>query len=288
VRRGGTTNSAAPVRALTRSRGEFDTPLFMEKHRKPVRFLGAGLAALALAAMGCAGDAGSRPASPPAAPPATPSNAPVTLPQTPGVTTSNDQQQVMEVNKAVVVTVEVPAASIAEAIRNVERRHQPADGQGRTFAILDAFGDPAGAGKVLMSMHVSSEKPGLGQLVYKPTGQMLWSVKVVPGEGTSQAFTGKDLRITIDDGKGNARTVDGSKNPPTVLAATIKELNVPVSAFWPEGEIREVTFFYSACGCPIHVKARRTGNQIVRTSDLPIIFPDDPAAVTVINKLMQW
>jgi hypothetical protein len=258
----------------------------MKISRTPARFLPAiGLALLTLVAGACGDDSGSKPAPAPAAPkPATPT-AP---PQAPGVTTSNDQQQVMEVNKAVVVTVEIPGASIAEALRNVERRHQPADGQGRTFALLDAYGDPAPGGMVHMSMHVSSEKPGFGQLVYKPTGQTLWSTRIVPGEGSAQQFTGKDLKITIDDGKGNARYVDGSANPASVLAANIKDLNVPVSAYWPDGQEREVTFFYSACGCPVKVQARRTGNRIVRTKELPIIFPDDPAVVVVINKLMQW
>jgi hypothetical protein len=263
----------------------------MSSHRTPHRSLYVGaLALLALLAVGCADDGGPKPAPAPkpTTTPTPPSSTPATLPQTPGVTTSNDQQQVMEVNKAVVVTVELPGTSIAEALRNVERRHQPADGQGRTFAVLDAYGDATPDGKVHMSMHVSSEKLGLGQLVYKPTGQTLWSAKVVAGEGAAQPFTGKDLRITIADGKGGARYVDGSTNPPSILAANMKDLNVPVSSFWPDGQEREVTFFYSACGCPVHVQARRVGNRIVRTKDLPIIFPDDPAVVVIINKLMQW
>jgi hypothetical protein len=267
----------------------------------PRTLLAVGLATLVLLLSGCGADGeGAKPASPasppksaPPAQPAAPSNQPVTLPQTPGVTTSNDQQQVMEINKAVVVTVEIPGnptpPTVAQALRDIERRYQPADGQGRTFAILDGYGEPTPDGTRLhLSMHVSSEKPGLGQLVHRPTGQTLWSARIVPGEGSKQQFTGKDLRITIDDGKGNARLVDGSKNPATILDATIKELNMPVRAYWPEGQEREVTFFYSACGCPVHVKARRAGDRIVRSTELPVIFPDDPAVVTVINRLMQW
>src|SRR5689334_21930289 len=47
----------------------------------------------------------------------------------------------MEVNHAVMVTVELdlgtPVPSIAEGLRQVERKYQPEDGRGRTFAILD-------------------------------------------------------------------------------------------------------------------------------------------------------
>jgi hypothetical protein len=33
---------------------------------------------------------------------------------------------------------------------------------------------------------------------------------------------------------------------------------------------------------------RRVGDKTMRTSPLPIIFPDDPAAVTTISNLMKW
>jgi hypothetical protein len=36
------------------------------------------------------------------------------------------------------------------------------------------------------------------------------------------------------------------------------------------------------------VFARRVGDRTVRVSDTPVIFPDDPAAVTVISQLMRW
>ena len=72
----------------------------------------------------------------------------------------------MDINQAVMVTVELDfgpsVPTIAEALREVERRYQPDDGAGRTFAILDAYGEPTPAGKLHMSMHVSSEKPGIG------------------------------------------------------------------------------------------------------------------------------
>ncbi|MGF2076130.1 hypothetical protein, partial [Enterococcus casseliflavus] len=70
----------------------------------------------------------------------------------------------MEVAQAIMVTVELDFGpkppSIAEALKDIERRYEPADGRGRTFAILDAYGEPIADGKLHMSMHVSSEKPG--------------------------------------------------------------------------------------------------------------------------------
>src|SRR5262245_51982023 len=63
-----------------------------------------------------------------------------------------------QVAQAIMVTVELDFGgkppSIKEALKEVERRHQPDDGKGRTFAILDAYGDPTPAGKLHMSMHV--------------------------------------------------------------------------------------------------------------------------------------
>ena len=49
-----------------------------------------------------------------------------------------------------------------------------------------------------------------------------------------------------------------------------------------------MTFIYSACGCPVKVMCRRVGERTVRTKDMPVIFPDDPAVVGVITKLMGW
>jgi hypothetical protein len=33
---------------------------------------------------------------------------------------------------------------------------------------------------------------------------------------------------------------------------------------------------------------RRVGDRTMRTKDLPVIFPDDPSAVTLITQLMRW
>jgi len=198
----------------------------------------------------------------------------------------------MAVNEAVMVTAELDfgprVPSIAEALGQIERKHQPDAGTGRVFAILDAYGEPTPDGKKLhISMHVSSEKPGVGTLVFRRTGEVLWQSRVVLGTKTN-AFSGKNLKILLDDGSGKALMVDGSANPASILDARIKEGGVPVRNFWPDAAEREVTFLYSACGCPVKVLARRKGEETVRTRELPVIFPDDPAVAQVIARLMGW
>lgn len=198
----------------------------------------------------------------------------------------------MEVNQAVMVTVELDfgptVPSIAQAIREIERRHQSQDGTGRVFAILDAYGEPTPDGKKLhMSMHVSSEKPGIGSLIFKRTGEVLWSSRIVPTTNSAR-FAANALTIFVDDGAGKLFTVDGSNNPSSILEATIKEAGLPLGHLWPEGAEREVTFIYSACGCPVKVMCRRVGDRTLRTKDLPVIFPDDPSVVTLITQLMRW
>jgi hypothetical protein len=196
----------------------------------------------------------------------------------------------MEVAKAVMVTVELDfgpkVPSIAEALGEVDRRYYPDDGRGRTFAILDAYGEPTPDGKLLhMSMHVSSEKPGVGQLIFKRTGKILWQSRIMP---STRVLPPKNLTVLIDAGGGKSYTLDGSSNPPSALDAMVKELGRPLRDVWAEGEQKELTFIYSACGCPVKVMAVRNGNRTPRTKDTPVIFPDDPEAVTVIRKLMGW
>ncbi|HEX5733510.1 MAG TPA: hypothetical protein VF131_11810 [Blastocatellia bacterium] len=215
-------------------------------------------------------------------PPVTP------LPTTPAG--AEPEWNTMEVAKAVMVTVDLDygptAPTIAQAINDIERQHQPADGAGRTFAILDAYGESTADGKLHMSMHVSSEKPGTGSLVFRRTGQVLWRTRIVPS--SSPPSTQKQLNILIDNGAGTGQMIDGSNNPKTVLDAIVRDMKIPVRQFWPDGAEREVTFIYSACGCPVKVMARRVGDRTVRTKDLPVIFPDDPGAAQTIGKLMGW
>jgi len=200
---------------------------------------------------------------------------------------------IMEVATALMVTVELDFGeklpSIADALKEIERRSQPEDGRGRTFAVLDGYGGPTPDGKKLhVSMHVSSEKPGKGALIFKRTGEVLWESKIIPSRTKTNTFTGKDLLILIDHGQGKVLTVDGSNNPATILDAKIKEIGIPVRDFWTDGTEKEMTFIYSACGCPVKVMTRRAGERTERTSDTPVMFPDDPAVVTLISKLMAW
>lgn len=221
--------------------------------------------------------------------PAPTPTAPVTLP--PSASGQDAQLLTMDVNHAVMVTEELDfgggrVPSIAEALQQIERRYQPDDGQGRTFAILDAYGEPTPDGKRLhIQMHVSSEKPGIGEIIFKRTGKVLWRSRIQP---TTLLPQPKNLTIMIDNGNGKTFTVDGSTNPSSVLEASFKELGVPVKTVWPDGTEREVTFIYSACGCPVKVMVKRAGDRTVRTKDTPVIFPDDPAAVDVIKRIMRW
>jgi len=198
----------------------------------------------------------------------------------------------MPINQAVMVTVELDfgpkVPSITEGLREVERRYKPDDGIGRTFAVLDAYGEPTPDGKLHMSMHVSSEKPGTAALVFRRTGEILWQSRIINTNPAVQSFSGKNLLILADDGKGKTFTVDGSSGPASILDASVKEMGIPVRVFWPDGEEREFTFIYSACGCPVKAMVKRVGERTVRTKDLPVMFPDDPSAMAVISRLMQW
>jgi hypothetical protein len=223
-------------------------------------------------------------------PPSPPPHAPVVQSATKA---STNTLGTAEVNQALMVTVELdfggPPPSIATAIREIERRHQPASGTGRVFAILDAYGEPTPDGKKLhMSMHVSMEKPGIGSLIFKRTGETLWSSRIVPTTNAPSPFAGTQLTILFDNGSGKLLTVDGSTSPISILDATLKETGQALRDVWPEGGEFEMTYIYSACGCPVKVKCRRAGDRTVRSSELPVIFPDDPAVVEIITRLMRW
>ncbi|HST22114.1 MAG TPA: hypothetical protein VLR90_13405 [Blastocatellia bacterium] len=196
----------------------------------------------------------------------------------------------MDVNTAVMVTEELDFGGrppgIAEALKQIERRYKPDDGQGRTFAVLDAYGEPTPDGKLLhISMHVSSEKPGMGELIFKRTGKVLWRSRINP---TTLLPKQKTLTIIMDDGTGKTYTVDGTGKPPSIFESKFMNGGVPVANLWPDGAEREITFIYSACGCPVKVMVKRVGNRTVRAKDLPVIFPDDPEAVALIQSYMKW
>jgi hypothetical protein len=199
----------------------------------------------------------------------------------------------LEVAHSVMITAELnfgrAIPTIAGALQEIERHSNPVDGFGRTFAILDAYGEPTASGKLHISMHISAEKPGLGSLVFRPTGDVLWKSRIVPATSPpASSFAGKNLLIMISDGQGKPYLLDGSKGSPSVLDAIVRDLNVPVREFWPDGAEREATFFYSACGCPVKVTALRFQDKTVRTKELPVIFPDDPAIARAISRLMGW
>jgi len=194
----------------------------------------------------------------------------------------------MQVAQAVMVTANLSfperLPSIAEALSQIERRYEPQDGHGRTFAVLDAYGEPTPDGKLHISMHVSSEKPGVGSLVFKPTGEVLWRSKI-SGQPVSAT---KNLNIYVGDDAGGSWIIDGSGNPASILDAKVRDKNQAVRNFWPDGAEREMTFVYSACGYPVKAMVKRVGDRTVRTKELPVLFPDDPAAVQVISRLMGW
>ncbi len=187
------------------------------------------------------------------------------------------------------VTVELDFGSttptIAQALSEIERLSEPAGGGGRTFAILDAYGERTPEGKLHLSMHVSTERPGRGSLVWKRTGDVLWRAQI---EGAPVDLASRKLGIFVPDGAGHDRNIDGSRGPTSILDAGVSELNVPVRDMWPDGQEREVTFIYSACGCPVKATVKRVGERTVRTSDRPVMFPDDPQVMAVITSLMKW
>ncbi len=177
---------------------------------------------------------------------------------------------------------------LEDVVRDIERRSLPDDGHGRTFAILEAFTQPDHeTSNINLCLRISTEKPGIGQITYRRTGKELWKCRITPATH-KPPFTGGSLTIYFDVGDGKLFTVDGSTGPSSILTATLKEPGVQIGQVWPEGEVREMTFIYSACGCPIKVKCRRAGEGTVRTDAAQVIFPDDPAAMQVINALMKW
>ena len=199
----------------------------------------------------------------------------------------------MEVAQAIIVSAELDFGAkppgIAQALGEIERRYQPDDGQGRTFAIIEAFGEPTLDGKLHIAMHVSAEKPGIGALVFRRTGESLWKTRIVPAtHPPTSSFAGKNLFIMLDNEEGKPFLLDGSNYPASILDTLVRDTGKPVRDFWPASTERQVSFYYSACGCPVKVLTRRVGDKTVRVGELPVIFPDDPAVAATISGLMGW
>ncbi len=195
----------------------------------------------------------------------------------------------MNIAQSVMVTVELDfgrPATIPEAIQQIERGYQPDDGAGRTFAVLDAYGEMTPEGKLHMSMHISSEKPGFGSLKFKRTGEMLWRGRFGnPGDAPAGP---KSLTIMMDNGAGGNYVLDGGRGGSSALDAYLQNSQQKLRDVWPDGSERQFTYIYSACGCPVKAMVRRVGDRTQRVSDVPVLFPDDPAAVQTIANLMKW
>ena len=197
----------------------------------------------------------------------------------------------MKVNEAVMVTAELEYGShvptVEEAMKDIERLYFPENHSGRTFAILDAYGEAMNDGRLHISMHVSTELPGEGKIVFRKTGRVLWHGRI---KAADIAVPHKEKKLTILIGTPDSvsYTVDGSGKPTGILQAKLKETGSHVYDFWQDGAEKELTFLYSTCGCPVKVLARRTGLKITRSSSSPVIFPDDPAVVSLISRLMGW
>ncbi len=216
----------------------------------------------------------AQPAAPPVAPPTADPAAP----------------NKMNIAQAVMVTEELdfgqPVPTIAQALLEIERGYVPDDGAGRTFAMLDAYGEPTPDGKLHISMHVSSEKPGTGFLRFKRTGKVIWQARIGnPGDAPAGQ---KQLNIYVDNGAGGSLVLDGTRGGASVLDVYLKGATQKLRDVWPDKTVREFTFVYSACGCPVKVLVRREGERTQRVKDTPVIFPDDPDVVQTIAGLMKW
>lgn len=195
-----------------------------------------------------------------------------------------------EVAQSIMVTVELDFGpkppSMAEAVKEIERRYEPAEGTERTFAILDADGWVTGSNKLHIQMHLSMEKPGQGALVFRRTGEVLWRSRIVAAAGSTPQP--KRLTILMADTAGKSVMLDGSKGAAHVLDVSLDKSTQRVRDLWPDGAEHEFTYIYSVCGCPVKAKVRRTGETTARTTELPVMFPDDPGAMETIKGLMGW
>ena len=149
--------------------------------------------------------------------------------------------------------------SIEEALAQIQRRSEPEDGIGRTFAILDAYGEPTRP----ESCTVDSQrrKTREGSPLFTRTGEVLWQSRIYKGTNApAQNFATRGLIILMDNGAGHTVTVDGSKNPASILQANV---NGGSGVNCRRGRNAKSVFLYSACGCPVKVLCLRTGEQPV-------------------------
>jgi hypothetical protein len=212
---------------------------------------------------------------------------------TPKISAIETNLPTIEVAQGVTVTADLDfglhVPRLAEALNQVDRLYQPDDKTGRTFAVLDAHSITTTNGKMRISMQLSTEKAGLGILVFRRTAETLWKSRIVPATRPSESyFVGKKLIIMLDDGKGKTHRLDDSLDAASIMDLLVRDLGTPVRDFWPDGEERELTFLYSTCDCPVKARMRRVGDKTVRSKDFSILFPDDPIAAKTITHLMGW
>ena len=117
-------------------------------------------------------------------------------------------------------------------------------------------------------------------------GKTLWQARI--GNPGDPPAGGKSLMIYLDNGAGGSLTLDGTRGGASVLDVFLKDSQQKVRDVWPDQTVREFTYVYSACGCPVKVLVKREGARTARVKDTPVMFPDDPAAVETISQLMKW
>ena len=120
-----------------------------------------------------------------------------------------------------------------------------------------------------MSMHVGSE-PGLGSLIFKRTGEVLWTSKIVR-RSVKHAFTGKDLTIYFDDRMQRLLTVDGTNHPISIFQAGVEKAHLQDVAR-PDANSPSLQRVWLSVKVMIKTGWRPHG----ASPGSPVIFPDDP------------
>ncbi len=201
----------------------------------------------------------------------------------------------MDIEESVMVNIEENFGpginTVAQALNLIERKYTPFDNVGRTFAILEVKGEKMKDGKMRLSIFLSSEKVGRGQLILKTNKKILWNCKFLPKDDGKKATGTKALTIYVEQtgvDKGKYLTADGSTNPADIFVCKIKENGKIIGDYWKDGSVLEFIFIYSACGCPVHVKFVRYGNRCILQNTSNVFFPDDPEVITILRNLMKY